>query len=140
MKNLLTLSSLAVIISLSSGLALAADQQRDQDREKTQLQDKTQDKFKEQKQDRVRDQSQLKDQDKIYGSQLMTKQERAEHRAKMKAAKTVEDRKRITNEHHELMQMRAKARGITLPDQAPAKGAGSMKGQGGGNGPGGGGR
>jgi hypothetical protein len=134
MKHLLTLSSLAVVLALSSGQALAADLDRDQ----IELQDKSQDQYKER--DRVRDQSQSNDQDKIYGSQLMTNQERAEYHAKMQSARTKQERELIRNKHHELMKIRAKARGITLPDQVPAKGAGSMKGQGSGKGAGGGGR
>ncbi|MDO7596899.1 MAG: hypothetical protein MUR51_04340 [Pseudomonadota bacterium] len=127
MKHLLTLSSLAVVLALSSWQALAADQDRDQ----IQLQDKSQDQYKDRERGRVGDQSQLNDQDKIYGSQLMTNQERAEYHAKMQSAKTKQERELIRNKHHELMKIRAKAQGRTLPDQAPAKGAGIMKGQGG---------
>jgi len=78
------------------------------------------------------------DQD-IYGSQLMTVQERAEHRNKMRAAKTAEERERIRAEHHEQMKVRAKERGVTLPDVPPA-GRGPGAGPGPGPGPGGGGR
>ena len=77
------------------------------------------------------------DQQQIYGSQLMTQQERNEYRAKLRAAKTIEERERIRNEHHKLMKERAKARGVTLPDEPPARGG--VKGSGGGGmGPGGG--
>lgn len=75
--------------------------------------------------------------DAIYGSQLMTAQERMEFRNKMRAAKTVEEREQIRLEHHKAMQERAHAQGKTLPDTPPAMGAG--KGSGGGMGPGGGG-
>jgi len=57
----------------------------------------------------------------IYGSQLMTAQERAEHRDRMRAAKTLEEREQIRAEHHERMQARAKERGVTLPDQPPMR-------------------
>lgn len=88
-------------------------------------------------------------QEQIYGSQLMTQQERTEYRARIRAAKTTEEREQIRNEHHELMKERAKTRGVTLPDEAPAAGSGigpggSMPGGGGmesggrGMGPGGG--
>jgi hypothetical protein len=127
MKHLLTLSSLAVVLALSSWQALATDQDRDQ----MQLQDKSQDQYKDRERDRVRDQNQLNDQYKIYDSQLMMKQERAEYHAKMQSAKTEQERKKIRNEHHELMKIRAKAQARTLPEQAPAKASGSMKGQGG---------
>ncbi len=68
----------------------------------------------------------------IYGYQLMTPQERNEYRAKMRAAKTAEEREAIRAEHHAAMSARAKERGVTLPEQPPARG--------GGMGPGGGGR
>ncbi|WP_321416578.1 hypothetical protein [uncultured Desulfobacter sp.] len=65
------------------------------------------------------------DQDKqIYGSQLMTQQERAEYHAKMRSVKTVQEREQIRNEHHEQMQERAKERGLTLPDEPPGRGGG----------------
>ncbi|MDO9042757.1 MAG: hypothetical protein Q7U64_10525 [Desulfocapsaceae bacterium] len=59
---------------------------------------------------------------KIYGSQLMTQQERVEYRAKMRFAKTVEEQEQIRNEHHEVMRERAKARGVALPDEPPVRG------------------
>ena len=70
----------------------------------------------------------------IYGSQLMTNQERIEYRNKLQAARTAEGREQIRLQHHEQMQLRAKERGVTLPDNPPAKGGG----QGRGVGPGGG--
>ena len=75
-------------------------------------------------------------QEQIYGSQLMTPQERTEYQAKMRAAKTNEEREQIRAQHHEEMQERAKQRGMTLPDEPPARGMGG--GMGGGMGPGGG--
>ena len=80
-----------------------------------------------QSKDQARDQAQqkIRDQD-IYGHQLMTSQERDAHRAKMRAAKTAEERERIRVEHHEQMKIRAKERGVTLPDAPPAnRGPGS---------------
>lgn len=74
----------------------------------------------------------------IYGYQMMTPQERDEHRAKMGAAQTQEERERIRAEHHALMKERAKERGITMPDQPPARGMGGGMGPSGGMGPGGG--
>jgi Flp pilus assembly protein TadD len=91
-------------------------------------------------QDQLRTQDQIRDQD-VYGSQLMTQQERNEHRNKMRAAKTEQERERIRAEHHEQMKVRAKERGVTLPDEPPAgRGPGKGPGPGGGMGPGGGGR
>lgn len=77
-------------------------------------------------------------QEQIYGSQLMTMQERAEYQARMRAAKTVEAREKIRAEHHEAMQVRAREKGLALPDEAPARGMGGGTGSGGGMGSGGG--
>ena len=75
--------------------------------------------------------------DQIYGSQLMTQQERQEHRAKMQSMKTKEERERYRMEHHKKMQERAKQQGVTLPDKPPSSGSGKGNGNGGGWGPGG---
>ena len=64
----------------------------------------------------------------IYGSQLMTKQERIEHLNKLRAAKTVEERDQVRLQHHEQMQLRAKEKGVTLPDAPPAMGGGQGRG------------
>jgi hypothetical protein len=113
--NVLALAVLAT-------LALPAVAQ-DQDRTRTQ--------------DQLRTQDQIRDQD-IYGSQLMTQQERSEYRNRMRTATTAEERERIRNEHHAQMKIRAKERGVTIPDQPPARGMGGGMGPGGGGmGPGG---
>jgi len=84
------------------------------------------------------------DQDQIYGSQLMTQQERFEYRKKYSNAKTSMERERIRNEHHVMMKERAKVRNMKLPDEPPASGAGMGPGhgmeKGGGMGSGGGGK
>ena len=77
-------------------------------------------------------------QEQVYGSQLMTPQERTEYQAKMRAAKTNEEREQIRAQHHEEMQERAKQRGMTLPDEPPARGMGGGMGPGGDMKPGGG--
>ena len=83
--------------------------------------------------------AQAQAEEQIYGSQLMTPQERAEHRTKMRAAKTVEEREKIRKEHHDRMVQRAKERGVTLPAEPPMGGGGMGPGPGaGGMGPGGG--
>lgn len=74
----------------------------------------------------------------IYGSQMMTNQERMEQRTKMNAAKTAQEREQVRLEHHEQMQLRAKERGLSLPDTPPAQGAGMRQGMGPGGGMGGG--
>jgi 1,2-phenylacetyl-CoA epoxidase catalytic subunit len=70
--------------------------------------------------------------DRVYGSQLMTKEEQAEYRARRQAAKTPEEREKIRREHHEKMKARAAERGVTLPDEPPAPGMGKGMGAGGG--------
>lgn len=69
--------------------------------------------------------AQQEQQQPIYGSQLMTEQERAEYRARMRAATSAEEREQIRLEHHQMMQERAEQRGVTLPDEPPAAGMGS---------------
>ncbi len=64
----------------------------------------------------------------IYGSQLMTPQERTEYRAKMRSMKTKEEREAFRMEHHQQMQERAKAKGKTLPGMPPAQGGGACSG------------
>jgi len=125
-RKLLAMAVLAAI----AGPVLAADQDqlRTQDQTKTQDQLLTQDQI-----------NKMPDQ-QIYGSQLMTQQERDAYRNKMRSAKTYEEQQRIRNEHHEQMKVRAKERGVTLPDAPPAgHGPGMGPGPGGGMGPGGGG-
>jgi len=80
---------------------------------------------------------QQQSQQRIYGSQLMTPQERMAFRERMRNAKTVEERNRIRAEHHKQMQERAKARGITLPDMPPAGGGRMQRRNSGGGGQGG---
>ena len=135
-KRLIVISALGCAIGLSASIAMAADQERNQDREQLQIQD--------QERMQTRDQERLRDQD-IYGWQLMTPQERAEHRTKMHSLKTEEEREAYRLEHHKKMQERSKERKLTLPDMPPAQGRGMGPGAGGmgphgGRGPGGGGR
>lgn len=54
--------------------------------------------------------------EQIYGQQLMTEQERNEHRIKMQSMNTPEERERYRLEHHSKMEQRAKEQGITLPE------------------------
>ena len=115
LEQTLMMSALTGVLVLTSGLAWADDQARAQQQ----------------------DQDLVQKQEWIYGSQLMTEQERLEHRSKMRAAKTAEEREQIRKEHHEQMKARAKERGVALPDEPPARGKGMM-GPGGGMGSGGG--
>lgn len=110
LKKMVMLSVITGTFALSLGVAMAVEQEGAQQQVQTQKQ--------------------------IYGSQMMTPQERREYRLKMRAAKTAEERQQIRREHHERMKKLAKERGITLPAEPPVRGGGM--GLGGGMGPGGG--
>lgn len=77
--------------------------------------------------------------EKVYGSQLMTEKERNEHRNQLRSAKNEQERKQIRKEHHERMKVRAEKRGLSMPDEVPARGGGMGSGRGTGSGGGGGG-
>lgn len=83
------------------------------------------------------DKMQVQERDRIYGSELMTMQERSEYQTRMRALKTEQEREAFRLEHHKKMQERAKAVGKTLPDMPPADHGPGMA-PGGGMGPGGG--
>ena len=114
MKRTLVMSVLTSGLLLAASSSYATDEMTTQEPVKVQLQTK--------------DQVQKKEQ--IYGSQMMTSQERVEQRKKMRAAKTTEDRERIRAEHHEAMKMRAQERGVNLPDTPPDGGMGMGAGSG----------
>jgi len=79
--------------------------------------------------------------ERVYGYELMSPQERDDYQARMRAAKTEQEREQIRLEHHKQMQERAKAQGKTLPDMPPAGyGPGGGMGPGGGKGMGSGGK
>ena len=64
----------------------------------------------------------LAQEQQVYGSQLMTQEERDELQARMRAAPSEEEREQIREEHHLKMQEHAKERGVTLPDEPPVAG------------------
>ncbi|MBW2645957.1 MAG: hypothetical protein JRE23_07240 [Deltaproteobacteria bacterium] len=110
---------LMVVLSLSSGFAIAAEQEQSQ--------------VMEQKQEQM------------FGSQLMTPEERMEYHNKMRSLKAQEEREEFRLEHHKKMMERAKEKGVTLPETPPAGGRatcpkGRMGPRGSGMGAGGGGR
>ena len=111
-RKLLSAAVIAALLPALASVGYAADQDRRQTQDKAQTRDK----------DRLltRDQTQ----DQIYGSQLMTQQERIEYSNRMRAAKTEQEREQIRKEHHERMKERAKERGVILPDEPPARGMG----------------
>ena len=96
-------SALMSALLVTSGLTYAEDQNR------TQLQED-------------QDLTQERDQEQVYGSQLMTQEERMQHRAQMRSAATEAEREQIRSEHHERMVTRAKERGVSIPDEMPPRG------------------
>lgn len=86
-------------------------------------------------QERSREMLQTQEQQQIYGSQLMSQQEQAEYRAKLRNSKTAEEQEQIRREHHERIKERAKTLGVNMPDEPPIRGGGM--GPGGGRGLGG---
>lgn len=87
-------------------------------------------------QDKDQDRVQQRDQDRIFGSQLMTQQERLDYANRMRSMKTEQERQAFRLEHHTQMQERARQRGVTLPDDPPQGPGRAMGGPG--MGPGGG--
>ena len=53
---------------------------------------------------------------RAYGWQLMTEEERLQHRERMHSAKSYEEQEQYWQEHREEMLERAKERGVELPD------------------------
>jgi len=85
------------------------------------------------------DQIQAQERDRVYGSELMTPQERNEYHARMRSLNTEQEREAFRLEHHKRMQERANAQGKALydmPPQGQGGGMGSGMGQGGGMGSG----
>jgi len=127
-RKLLYTAVIAALLPVLVSIGYAADQDRTRDQDRVQTPDK----------DQTRDQDRLrtrdKTQDQIYGSQLMTQEERNAYRNQMRNAKTAQEREQIRKEHHEQMKVRAKEKGVTLPDEPPARGMGGGMGPGGGMG------
>jgi len=57
------------------------------------------------------------DKKQVFGWQLMTPEERTEHRERMMSFKTAEERSEYRSQHHKRMMERAKAEGVELPDK-----------------------
>jgi hypothetical protein len=72
--------------------------------------------------------------EQVYGSQLMTPEERAQHRERMRNAENEAEREKIRSEHHEQMRIRAEQQGVILPEEVPAYAPGRGKGPGPGGG------
>lgn len=112
------------VLVFSVGVALAvpvqaAEQDRDRDRDRV----------------HAPAPAHMQSQEMMYGSELMTVQERNEYQQRMRALKTEREREAFRLEHHKRMQTRAKEQGKTLPDM-PVPGMGPGSGMGPGMGPG----
>jgi hypothetical protein len=101
-----------------------ADRDRLQDRDQDRLQDRAgvQDRDPTQDRDRLQDRDQLHVQDNdqlrsrdIFGSELMTRQERREYRNRIGEMETVQEWARYRAEHQERMMARAEEQGVDLP-------------------------
>jgi len=64
------------------------------------------------------------------GRDMMTREERQEHRTRMRSTATKEEREQVRAEQHEKMKRRAKEQGKTIPERPPAGGMGSGMGSG----------
>ena len=73
------------------------------------------------------------DNEPVYGSQIMTQQERTEYRNRMRQTTTQQEREHIRSQHHEQMRERAREKGVTLPEDLPVRG-GMGQGRGGADG------
>lgn len=65
-----------------------------------------------------------------WGWQLMTPAERTEHQTKMLSFKTYDECKAYQEDHHKLMEARAKEKGVTLPAVGARYGCDNMKARG----------
>lgn len=101
---------LGLVLALTAGSVPAQTDSAATNQTATQIQDRAQ----------TRSQTRDRDREQIYGSQLMTLQERAEYHRRLRALKTEEEREQFRLEHHARMQERAKAKGLTLPEHPPA--------------------
>lgn len=64
--------------------------------------------------------------EQVFGWEIMSIEERAAHRSKMRSLKSEEELEAYRKEHHERMQARAKEKGLTLPDKPMMRGSGRM--------------
>ncbi len=105
-------------LTLPVGVISAADQVKQKDQTRQQMQSS------QQSQTKTQTQTQEQDQKMIYGWELMTVKERNEHREKMMSMKTEQERTAYLEEHHKLMQQRAREKGVELPEAPMTRGTG----------------
>ncbi len=61
----------------------------------------------------------MQQQEQVFGWELMTQEERIEHRDKMRSLQSQEERESYRLEHHAEMEKRARERGVVLPEMIP---------------------
>lgn len=71
-----------------------------------------------------REQSPRLVQGSFFGPQLLTEEEQVAYRARIRSAKTPQEREAIRTEHYELMKLRAREKGVALPEKRPPVGGG----------------
>ena len=102
----------------------ARDQDRDQDRlrdpDQIRLRDQDRladpDQDRDRQRDRLREDADLNSDQAIYGWQLMTRQEIAAYRQRLRQLSSVDERSRYREQHRQTMQTRAQQRGVSLPN------------------------
>lgn len=119
----------SLVLGLAAPPSLAQEQEQERQTEQT----------REQEQERTR--AALPDNEPVYGWEMMTNEEREQHRTQMRNATTEQERERLRQENHRRMEERARERGKTLApphSMRVRKSAGPGGGSGGpGGGPGG---
>jgi hypothetical protein len=90
------------------------DRDRIQDRDQVRDQDRDRDRDRDRLQLHVQDRDQLRDRD-IYGSKLMTREERKQYRDRIVGMKSVREWAQFRAEHQKQMMARARERGADLP-------------------------
>lgn len=123
---------------LGGGAAFAQDRDRNRDQDADQDRTAQQDRIQDRDQDRIADTDRLQDRDQdrdrvegsvelhvqdrdqlrdraIYGSELMTRQERREYRNRIGEMEEVEEWARFRAEHQTRMMARAQEQGVELP-------------------------
>lgn len=137
MKNTLTISGLVAAALLLTSAASFAQQgraghrpqpqdraqvergqmdrdfDRDRLRDRDRLDDPSQDRDRDQDRTRAPDFARLSDND-IYGSEIMSVQERNEYRNQLQKAGSVGERQQIEAQHREMIQVRAKSQGADI--------------------------
>lgn len=93
------------------------DTLQDQDRDRLRLHTDDPQDLQVQQQQRTREQQRLH----IYGSELMTAEERTQYREQYYALQTDEERKQFQHEHQITIRQRAQAAGIPMPVESPVQ-------------------